>query len=1191
MKSKTVAVTVFSFLLFTGFAAGVPSISLEDPGESVNIENPGVFEYRPDCPSGCDSAGLQFNSTGNLSFEWSKSDWSIGEGVDVDRSDKLSLDSGGVRGSLNYTWYDTTQYYSNNGHPGSKDAFDEFFNPSNNGVSLGGEGLHSGSVHWNNEDGKWGAKPGYLPAESFSWKASGVLYAPETGTYSIGLDSDDASDVFINDSRVVSWYGGHGVDNGYGHSSQVYLEKGFHNLTVRMEEGGGQDGVSLAWQRPGESSFTVIPEKFFGTGNFRYEANGSFEFVKSVETSSYWTGSSIDSSTPTGTNVDIDFGNKVAGGWNFYDTISDLPKTDYIKVNISLNSSKDFETPEVSSLTLNYKSPASQQYSWKTDSSADWKTGEEGFTTVEDGKLKIKKNKTGSFGTMNYRWFETVDLNGGNSYADSRTDMDKFVDGSRPDVKLMGSGVHSSSIHWGDDSWENPVPTYITRNDHFSWLGKGLIYVSQDGDYTFSVDSDDASDLIIDGNLVASWYGGHGDDNSYGSHTGTVNLDKGFHDFRVRMQENKGGNDVNLGWRPPGATSFTTVPAENFTTKSYWSRVNYTSKVFKARNKVSWESADLESPESLETDAKLFFGYNTSGTWQYTDSIDAVPDTQYLKYKVELSTSDSQKTPVVDSVEINYSNTEASMKTMEKNYSVQNGDINSFKYDFSSYNLPATFKWRVKVNASDGSSNVSDTRKVTVEPETVPLPNVNWDKPRDKASNESPVNFTFKPECFSEKGCYNAKLYFNSTGEKKSWVDSGTLDWKEGDKVNVSDEGGDLVLNSSAGSQGLRYRWYETEDFPDDYANDKEEMDLFTNRKVDGVQFEGKGLYSDEVRWSSGSWGSVPSYISPQDTFSWTVSGLLYAPEGGTYGFRIDSDDGSDLLIDGEAIVSRYGPHGTGTFHSNTVELEKGYHRFTARMQEDGGGEGITVGWKKPSDTAYSTIPSSRYYLRDFQKSGSYTSPVKSFNNKVKLLKASISKKTPIGTDLKVEFLSNSSGSWKSYDSVDKVPESRYLKYKASFTRTKQRTPKLEKINITYQDPRIFNARKTINDVINNTEEKFQYSFNDFKLPKTFEMVLGVEQSNGIEGRADPRTVTVEYSGITAQVSWNDASGNEIGFKIYSNSSGSWRKTGQVPRNTESFSDKNRAIDDGEYVCYRVKAFNGAGASKPVEGCSVFHEE
>ena len=86
--------------------------------------------------------------------------------------------------------------------------------------------------------------------------------------------------------------------------------------------------------------------------------------------------------------------------------------------------------------------------------------------------------------------------------------------------------------------------------------------------------------------------------------------------------------------------------------------------------------------------------------------------------------------------------------------------------------------------------------------------------------------------------------------------------------------------------------------------------------------------------------------------------GYFVPKETGTYSFGVDGDDGVDVVINGNMVTSFYGPHGFGGLHYGTVNLVAGQsYTFVARFQQVGGGWGLQVMWKRPSQTTWSIQP------------------------------------------------------------------------------------------------------------------------------------------------------------------------------------------------------------------------------------------
>jgi hypothetical protein len=89
--------------------------------------------------------------------------------------------------------------------------------------------------------------------------------------------------------------------------------------------------------------------------------------------------------------------------------------------------------------------------------------------------------------------------------------------------------------------------------------------------------------------------------------------------------------------------------------------------------------------------------------------------------------------------------------------------------------------------------------------------------------------------------------------------------------------------------------------------------------------------------------------------FAVQVSGYFVPQESGIYTFTCEGDDAVDLFINDINVANHYGPHGIEGLgsHTGTIELVSGEsYTFRARMQENGGGEGLRVFWRRPSENS-----------------------------------------------------------------------------------------------------------------------------------------------------------------------------------------------------------------------------------------------
>ncbi|WP_326953816.1 glycoside hydrolase family 3 C-terminal domain-containing protein [Amycolatopsis sp. NBC_01286] len=95
-----------------------------------------------------------------------------------------------------------------------------------------------------------GAPAPGVPATNFSAKWTGTLTAPATGTYTLGLTSDDGSRLLVGGQQVIDNWGDHGAQT---KTAQVPLTAGQPvQVEVDYYQGGGDASVSLGWLPPGE---------------------------------------------------------------------------------------------------------------------------------------------------------------------------------------------------------------------------------------------------------------------------------------------------------------------------------------------------------------------------------------------------------------------------------------------------------------------------------------------------------------------------------------------------------------------------------------------------------------------------------------------------------------------------------------------------------------------------------------------------------------------------------------------------------------------------------------------------------------------------------------------------------------------------------------------------------------------------
>ena len=98
----------------------------------------------------------------------------------------------------------------------------------------------------------------------------------------------------------------------------------------------------------------------------------------------------------------------------------------------------------------------------------------------------------------------------------------------------------------------------------------------------------------------------------------------------------------------------------------------------------------------------------------------------------------------------------------------------------------------------------------------------------------------------------------------------------------------------------------------------------------------------------------IPAYARPV-SFALAYDGYLRVPSDGLYDFRLESDDGAVLRIDGEVVIDRDGPQSPGE-SGGSVALAAGAHAISLKYFQDGGGEALRLRMRR-GDAAPQPLP------------------------------------------------------------------------------------------------------------------------------------------------------------------------------------------------------------------------------------------
>jgi hypothetical protein len=124
-----------------------------------------------------------------------------------------------------------------------------------------------------------------------------------------------------------------------------------------------------------------------------------------------------------------------------------------------------------------------------------------------------------------------------------------------------------------------------------------------------------------------------------------------------------------------------------------------------------------------------------------------------------------------------------------------------------------------------------------------------------------------------------------------------------------------------------------------------------------GRPFGWLGRYFDNVRWDGApahvrvdpmidfAWKPGPPFSAPLYSVEWV--GELHVEREGSYGFRVESDDGSFLSIDGQLVVDNGGEHGPLS-KTGSAALSAGDHAVQVRFFNSAFTGQVRLYWTPP---------------------------------------------------------------------------------------------------------------------------------------------------------------------------------------------------------------------------------------------------
>ncbi|MFT5423391.1 MAG: type 1 glutamine amidotransferase [Phycisphaerales bacterium] len=106
---------------------------------------------------------------------------------------------------------------------------------------------------------------------------------------------------------------------------------------------------------------------------------------------------------------------------------------------------------------------------------------------------------------------------------------------------------------------------------------------------------------------------------------------------------------------------------------------------------------------------------------------------------------------------------------------------------------------------------------------------------------------------------------------------------------------------------------------------------------------------------------STTGVIEYEDHFIAVVTGYVRTTEPGVHTFRLTSDDGSMMHLDGERLIWNRGVHAP-TPADGALKLDPGLHGFKILFFENSGGEMLRLEWSTPGADGFEIVPESALF-------------------------------------------------------------------------------------------------------------------------------------------------------------------------------------------------------------------------------------
>jgi len=552
----------------------------------------------------------------------------------------------------------------------------------------------------------------------------------------------------------------------------------------------------------------------------------------------------------------------------------------------------------------------------------------------------------------------TYDTTGYNTYPADHAEYVSLINSYAVSSNLFGSAIVDNV-----DGSGNP----FGPDDYYLSIFEGYINLPVSGVYSFAVDGDDAVEVLIDGVVVASWYGSHGRCNCT-DHSATIEISAGYHTFEFHQQERTGGDNYYFYWKQPGEADYSIVPPSAFyhcpppepladyrMDECEWNGmpgevVDYTGN---GHDGTAFGDATVILDGKLCRAGEFNLTANNDYVILDHNLINGAADFTYCGWYKTTNTG----TQALISGANSTSTAANGWLLWQTNGTTLYTYINNVR---RRYDLPysiADNNWHFVVWLREGDSeklyldgSLVDSNTVTTDLIKVDAGGLILGQEQDTVGGGFDSNQNYEGQ-IDEVIFYDLPLTSDDIVEIYGNYNS-----------NSNYDGSERVCTScavepqcSVPDSGLIRKVYDTTGY-NTYPADHTEYDALVAAYATLSNLYGTDIV-DEINGSGNPFG-------PDDYYLTVFKGYIYADEEGVYTFAVDGDDAVEVMIDNTVVASWYGGHGrcNCTTHSGTVNLTTGYHLIEYRQQERTGGDNYYLYWKKPTDTDFSIVPLSALF-------------------------------------------------------------------------------------------------------------------------------------------------------------------------------------------------------------------------------------